>query len=113
MTAAAVMRCTKGIVGCSLGSCRKLGLELGSAFSQEVKKKKKTNISSHIYTDRMYGLLSHLGPTARRSMHGYQREDASSVPPRPICVQEEVGITQRAIFMLEKWQRGCSKFTLL
>lgn len=41
MTAAAVMRCTKGIVGCSLGSCRKLGLELGSAFSQEVKKKKR------------------------------------------------------------------------
>lgn len=120
MTGVAVMRCSKETVGCILGSHRKSYLELGREVllvKREEKKKKKrgkTNSSSHIYIDRMYGLLSHLGPAAKRSMHGYsEREGFLPCLPGPICVKEETGITQRAIFMLEKWQRGCSKFTLL
>lgn len=58
MTAAAVMRCTKGIVGCSLGSCRKLGLELGSAFSQEVKKKKDKHQLPYLHRSNVWAAQS-------------------------------------------------------
>lgn len=52
------MRCTKGIVGCSLGSCRKLGLELGSVFSQEVKKKKDKHQLPYLHRSNVWAAQS-------------------------------------------------------
>lgn len=33
--------------------------------------------------------------------------------PGSICTEQEMGIIPSAIFVLEKWQRGCSRFPLL
>lgn len=73
---------------------------------------KKTKGSFPILTDSLCGWHSHLGLAEEEE----EEEDKGLLGrslPGSICTEQEMGITPSAVFMLEKWQRGCSGFPLL
>lgn len=75
------MRCSKETAGCIHGSCITAGFRSGQGSAVRQGRGGKTNSSSHIYKDQMYGQCSHLGLAA-------EKVDArvfgkNSLPPSP------------------------------
>lgn len=84
-----------------------LGLGLGREVLLDKSGEKKTDGSSHIYIDRMYGRRSHLGLAAEKiDAWIFGKSSLPPSPPRLHLWEEEMEITQRPIFALEKWQKG-------
>lgn len=110
------MRCSKETEGCIHGARVTAGFRAGEVSSQLLDERdRKSPRAAPVPTQiECLGGAVTWGLQSPGSMQGY-REKAIFLPclPGSICVKEEVGKAQGAIFALEQWQRGCSAFTLL